>query len=196
MSILNRLGSAGNFSYWSFIWLMSKSRTENLSNTEIFRKATFSGKIALVLATWFSSGLVPFASGTSGTLAAIPLVFILNEFGILNNAVTVLIVLVVAIWSSDRTQDLLEKKDPSEIVIDEVAGFLLAMSLLPYTWLTLCLSFCLFRFFDVLKPYPIKRLEELNGGFGIVMDDLLAGLYACAGTWIVLFLLGYGNMEY
>lgn len=168
---------------------MSKPRSDNLSTLEVFRKSAFSEKIALVLSTWFGSGFFPFASGTFGTLAAVPLILLLGNLGILNRLFIVLIAIGIAVWSSDRAQDLLGKKDPSEVVIDEVAGFLLTIALLPYSVQTLCLGFFLFRFFDILKPFPIKHLEKLKGGFGIVMDDLLAGLYACAGTWITVFII-------
>ena len=166
---------------------MSKTRSDNLSLLGIFRESAFSEKIAFVLSTWFGSGLVPFASGTCGTLAAVPLILLLDSLGIRDNGLTVLIAVAIAVWSSDRPRVLMGKNDPSEVVIDEVVGFLLAMALLPQTWLALCLCFVLFRFFDILKPFPIKQLETLKGGFGIVMDDLFAGLYACAGTWFILF---------
>ena len=155
---------------------------------DLFRKSGCSGKTALVLSTWFGSGCLPIAPGTFGTLAAVPLILVLNNFGIWYSAFTLLIVVGIAVWSAGLTEDLLEKKDPSEIVIDEVAGFLLATALLPFSWLALGLVFFLFRFFDILKPYPIKHLERLRGGIGIVMDDILAGLYACAGTWVILLL--------
>ena len=77
--------------------------------------------------------------------------------------------------------------DPSEVVIDEVAGFLLTMFLLPLSWLTLGLGFILFRVFDILKPYPIKQAEKLRGGLGIVMDDLVAGIYAHLCVRLILF---------
>ena len=97
-----------------------------------------------------------------------------------------LIITGIGIWAADRTQDLLRKKDPSAVVIDEVAGFMTAMLLLPMTWSSLLLAFFLFRIFDVLKPFPIKHLEKLKGGFGIVLDDLLAGVYAFAAAWLIL----------
>lgn len=167
---------------------MSKVRSDNLLILDLFRRSGFSGKTALVLSTWFGSGCLPIAPGSFGTLAAVPLILVLNNFGIWYSAFTLLIVVGIAVWSAGLTEDLLEKKDPSEIVIDEVAGFLLATALLPFSWLSLGLVFFLFRFFDILKPYPIKHLEKLRGGIGIVMDDILAGLYACAGTWVILLL--------
>jgi phosphatidylglycerophosphatase A len=167
---------------------MSKVRSHNLHILDIFRKSGFSGKTALVLSTWFGSGCLPIAPGTFGTLAAVPLILVLDNLGIWYSSFTLLIVIGIAVWSGGLTQDLLEKKDPSEVVIDEVAGFLLATALLPFSWLSLGLVFFLFRFFDILKPYPIKDLERLRGGIGIVVDDLFAGLYACAGTWVILLL--------
>jgi len=88
------------------------------------------------------------------------------------------VVTVVAIWASDRTQELLGRTDPSEVVIDEVAGFLVTMLLLPTSWVNMGLGFVLFRFFDIAKPWPVRQAERLKGGFGIVVDDLLAGVYA------------------
>jgi phosphatidylglycerophosphatase A len=73
------------------------------------------------------------------------------------------------------------------VVIDEVAGLLVTMFLVPLSWLALGLGFTLFRFFDILKPYPVRQAERLRGGLGIVMDDLLAGLYAHICLRIILF---------
>ena len=92
----------------------------------------------------------------------------------------------VALWASGLTRDLLGKTDPPEVVIDEVAGFLLTMLLLPVSWQALVLGFFLFRFFDILKPFPIKRVERLGGALGIVADDLVAGMYAYAVARIVI----------
>jgi len=84
---------------------------------------------------------------------------------------------LLAIGTSDRSARALEKDDPAEVVIDEVAGLLLTLFLLPATGFNLCLGFILFRLFDILKPYPIRGLERGGGGAGIVLDDLLAGVY-------------------
>jgi phosphatidylglycerophosphatase A len=88
------------------------------------------------------------------------------------------VVIVAAIWASDRTQKLLGRTDPSEVVIDEVAGFLVTMLLLPVSLVSVGLGFIFFRFFDIVKPWPVRQSERLKGGFGIVVDDLLAGVYA------------------
>ena len=103
---------------------MSKDQSDNLSVLDAFGRTGFYGKIALILATWFGIGLVPVASGTFGTLVALPLVLFLNYFGEWYGAFALVVFIVVAIWASDRTQELLGRTDPSEVVIDEVAGFL------------------------------------------------------------------------
>ena len=157
---------------------MSKDQSDNLALIDAFRQAGFYGKIALILATWFGVGLAPVISWTFGTLAAVPLILLLNYFGEWYGVIALVVVTVVAIWASDRTQGLLGKTDPSEVVIDEIAGFLVTMLLLPASLVNVGLGFILFRFFDIVKPWPVRQSERLKGGFGIVVDDLLAGVYA------------------
>ena len=171
---------------------MSESQTDRLTLLESFEKADFLGRTAVVLSSWFFVGLIPVASGTFGTLAAMPLVFVPNIFGPLFGALFILIFVALAFWASDLSQKSLGKKDPSEIVIDEVAGFLVTMFLLPLSWLSLFLGFILFRIFDIIKPFPIRRLEKIKGGPGIVLDDLLAGVYAHIVLRILLGLLKPG----
>ncbi len=157
--------------------LMSRTQSDNLSVPDAFRQTGFNGKAALILATWFGSGLMPRASGTFGTLAAIPLILI-GRLGTGWSAVALVVVMLTALWASQRTQELLGREDPSEVVIDEAAGFFVTMFLVPLTWQSVALGFILFRFFDVVKPWPARQAERLKGGLGIVMDDLLAGVYA------------------
>ncbi|MCP4667281.1 MAG: phosphatidylglycerophosphatase A [Deltaproteobacteria bacterium] len=169
---------------------MSTYQTDNLPLREAFGRTGFSGKIAIILSIWFGAGLFPGAPGTLGTLAALPLVLGMGYLGIWGSALALVMVIGLAIWASGRSQDLLNRSDPPEIVIDEVAGFLCTMFLLPLSWQNLVLGFALFRFFDILKPYPIRRLEWLRGGLGIVMDDLGAALYANLAVRMILFLAG------
>ena len=168
---------------------MSTSQSDNFSLLDIFRKSSLSGKTALALSTWFGSGLLPVAPGTFGALAAVPLVLVLNTIGMWYSALGLVIVTGIAIWASNLSRDLLGREDPPEVVIDEVAGFLVTMFLLPRSWLALGLGFILFRFFDIIKPYPVKRLEKIQGGLGIVIDDLMAGLYANFAVRIFLFFI-------
>ncbi len=167
--------------------MLKESQSDSLK--EMFKEADFLGKTGLVLATWFGTGFMPVAPGTFGSIAAIPLVFCLNELGVLYGSCILVMVIGIGIWAGGKSEKLLGRNDPSEVVIDEVAGFLLTMFLLPSSWQYLVLGFFLFRFFDILKPYPIKKTERLRGGLGIVMDDLVAGLYAHLGLRIILLVM-------
>ncbi len=159
-------------------YLMSKYRSDTLNFKESFGKTHLFGKTALVLSSWFGVGLIPVAPGTCGTLAAVPLFFGMKYIGILYSVIFLIVFIPMAVWVSGISKRLLGRDDPPEVVIDEVAGFMLALFLLPLTWSSLTLGFLLFRVFDILKPFPIGRLEKIRGGIGIVVDDLVAGVYA------------------
>jgi len=167
---------------------MSESRSDNLTFKESFKKADFSGKTALILSSWFGAGLMPVASGTFGTLAALPLVIVVNYLGVIYTGISLIIIIPLALWSSDISQRLLPRDDPPEVVIDEVAGYLLTTFLLPFSWLSISSGFILFRVFDILKPFPIGMIDrKMKGGVGIVLDDLLAGVYANLCVRALLF---------
>ena len=168
---------------------MSENQFDTLTLRKIFKRADVRGKTALVLSTWFGAGLVPKAPGTFGTLAGLPLVLIIKYFGSLYEALFLFAFVFLAIWASDRSCRLMGREDPSEVVIDEVAGYLLALFLVPSSWPAITLGFLLFRVFDIWKPFPIKRLEVIKGGPGIVLDDLMAGLYANMVLRVVLLLI-------
>jgi phosphatidylglycerophosphatase A len=165
---------------------MSKSRSDNFLLRKVFRESGVPGKTALAFSTWFGTGLLPVAPGTFATLAAIPLGIGMAYLGVGQRFLVFALVVTVAIWASDRSAKLLARHDPSVVVIDEVAGYLLTVFLLPLSWLNLVMGFIFFRFFDIVKPYPVKRLEALEGGVGIVMDDLAAGIYAFLVTKLIL----------
>ena len=160
-----------------------------MSAQDAFKWGGFYGKTVSILATWFGTGLVPVAPGTFGTLAAVPLVMLVDGFGIVFRTLSLVIVTALAFWASDRYQARLGQNDPHEVVIDEVAGFLLTMFLIKASWPALVLGFIFFRFFDIIKPYPIRHAERLKGGVGIVMDDLLAGLYALLSVRACLYFM-------
>ena len=171
---------------------MSKLQSDNLNLKESFGKTGLCGKTALLLSSLFGVGLMPKAPGTFGTLVSLPLVMVMNYLGGFFGALFLIIFIPIAIWSSGLTQKLLGQDDPSEVVIDEVAGFLLTLFLLPSSWHILFLGFVLFRLFDILKPFPIGMLEKkIRGGTGIVIDDLVSGVYA--NLCLRIFLLFFEN---
>lgn len=128
-------------------------------------------KIILALSTGLFLGYSPKAPGTMGTLLGVLLVFILPL-----NLLTLTGFIVLGIVTAGLGEKILGKKDSQEIVIDEIVGYMVAMYLIPVNAVTLTLAFILFRFFDITKPGPIKKIQEFHGGLGIMLDDLVAGL--------------------
>ncbi len=142
----------------------------------------------LILATGFGVGYSPVAPGTLGTLIAIPIYYFLSEIHFPLYEITLIAFFFLSVWISENAERFFGKKDDQRIVIDEVIGFLITMLWVPKTLLFVIIGFFLFRFFDILKPFPIRRLEKgFKGGFGIVLDDVVAGVYAN-----IIFRLIYG----
>lgn len=155
--------------------------------------------LALAIATW-GVGYLPLMPGTFGSLVGVGLFLVLTRIttGIslfVLVAVSTLAVALSGIWAATRTEELAGRKDPGKVVVDEVAGQMLA--LLPLTLFTVnpstsavIVSFILFRCFDIVKPYPAGRLEALKGGFGIMCDDLVAGVYAAVIASVIIAIFG------
>ena len=125
---------------------MISNRADNLTLQESFNGADFFGKVALILSSWFGIGLAPKAPGTFGTLGAVPLAIVVSYFGFLSQGIAIIIIIPLAIWSSEVSRKLIGREDPQVIVIDEVAGLLLAVFLFPLSWLSIILGFVMFRF--------------------------------------------------
>jgi phosphatidylglycerophosphatase A len=129
------------------------------------------------IATLGFIGYMPFAPGTFGTLAAVVFMIILKPSVSLHIALTVFFI-IAGILSSDKTEKFLGQKDSRHIVIDEFTGYMSSLLFLPLSWGYIIAAFILFRFFDILKPPPLRRLEDVfNGGFGIMADDIGAAVY-------------------
>ncbi len=140
----------------------------------------------LFLAFGFGSGLAKKAPGTFGTLAAIPVYWLFAQADSLVYSFLTLVVTVGGVWICGIAAEKLGEHDFGGIVWDEIAGFLITMWLVPLTWQTIITGFILFRFFDILKPWPIKWLDrQVQGGLGIMLDDVLAGIFA--GGLLLLF---------
>lgn len=136
-------------------------------------------KIVEITATWFYTGYSPVAPGTAGTAAAV--VFYLLLFQHMNHlaySVIVVLITVLGIYVSSRIVEKSGEKDPSYIVVDEVTGYLVTMLFVPHETRYVILGFILFRVFDIVKPFPARRLEKVYGGYGIVLDDVAAGLWS------------------
>jgi phosphatidylglycerophosphatase A len=163
--------------------------------------------IALIIATC-GVGFLPLAPGTWGSLIGLGLhaglrgVLLttltpvagrgnLSYAVVTGELVAVACIALIGIWAGSRTERLSGKKDPGKVVIDEVAGQVLALTAMPLagpSW-TIVLAFVAFRFFDIVKPYPARRLESLESGLGIMADDIVAGAYAALAVAVVVLLI-------
>ncbi len=134
---------------------------------------------SVLLATGFGAGYIPKAPGTAGAAEGCLLFLLLSPLPApLYYAATVLVT-IVAIWSSGLAEKALGVKDPPQVVIDEIAGQLIALAAAPCQWPYVLAGFALFRLFDIVKPWPVNRINDgVPGGAGIVLDDVAAGLYA------------------
>lgn len=142
------------------------------------------------IATWFGCGLSPVISGTAGSLGALPFAYVIHvTLGSMALFVASLLMFVIGWWASN--QYLLHTgrdDDPREIVVDEVAGQWLLLSVLLPTWQSYLVGFILFRIFDITKPWPVCVADEkIKGGLGVMFDDMLAALYPILVYLIILF---------
>lgn len=167
--------------------------------------------LALAIATC-GVGYLPLAPGTWGSLVGMGLYLLVRgsamkvmfdvgagrNFNLLHvyygviafELVAVVVISWVGTWAASRTEKLSGRKDPSKVVVDEVAGQFIALIPVPFmvspAWWAMILAFILFRFFDIVKPYPARKLESLPGGMGIMADDLIAGVYAGLGVMLAV----------
>ncbi len=140
------------------------------------------------IACGFGTGAAPYAPGTFGTLAALPIYWVMQASSLSVYLAATLILFVFGVWICGRTADALGVHDHGGIVWDEVVGFLVTMSFAPAGWIWWLCGFLLFRLFDIWKPWPIRLLDkQLGGGFGIMIDDVLAGVYAALCLQILVY---------
>lgn len=149
-------------------------------------------RISLWMATLFGVGFVPKFPGTAASLLTLPVVYVLYSMGIWVYLAVALVVSVLAVPVCGRASKILNHPDPSVIVLDEVAGMLIAampglmMCASPgHRWIFLFIAFVCFRWFDIRKPGWIGKIQDVHGGAGIVLDDVLAGLAAAAISGLV-----------
>ena len=146
------------------------------------------------LANWFSTvfkvGYLPLAPGTWGSLAALAVWFLIIEStSTITFIALIIIIFALGVYTSSITERYLNKIDPSVIVIDEWVGQWIALLFLPKSLLWGLVAFALFRLFDIWKPYPINSLDKISNGWGIMLDDVLAGLYALLGVQLLRYLI-------
>ena len=147
------------------------------------------------LFTGFYSGYMPVAPGTMGTIVGmcilIAMHYIFVEHFFYANIALIIITLYPAVLLGDSAEKFYNKKDPQQVVLDEMQGIWITMIFVPFNWITVLMGFVLFRLFDILKPFPIKKIQNFKGGLGIMADDWLAGVYACLCLHGIIKLASY-----
>jgi phosphatidylglycerophosphatase A len=133
--------------------------------------------VILFIAQGAYAGRFPFAPGTAGTVVGVFLYLEMKGMPPLHYFSVCFLVILVGIWAAGRAEIILNRTDSPSIVIDEIAGYLTAMFMVPPRWSFIVAGFLLFRLFDIMKPWPLRRLEELHGGPGVMLDDVGAGVY-------------------
>ena len=145
--------------------------------------------VALSIATAFGVGYVPFAPGTFGSAIGLA-IWALLPASPAAHAAAILVMFAVGAWCGTVAERHFGGTDPGPVVIDEVMGMLLTLFMHPVGWRGAVAGFFLFRAFDVLKPYPADRLEQLPGGLGVMADDAMAAVYANLALWAAIAALG------
>ncbi len=141
-----------------------------------------------ILSFGFGAGFSPFAPGTMGTLIAIPIYLLLASFSSIIYLSIVVVSFVIGCWASGQTANALGVHDHPGIVIDEIVGYLVTMLLVPVAWYWILLGFLFFRIFDIWKPWPVSLADKrVQGGLGIMLDDLFAGIYSLLSLHIVIW---------
>ena len=148
-------------------------------------------RFVLFFATGFGVGYSPIVPGTLGTLITIPIYYFLSTIKTPIYEVTLVAFFFLSLWVSEKAEIFFGKKDDPRIVIDEMMGFLITMLWVPKTALFIIIGFFLFRFFDIVKPPPIRLVERAQGGFGVVLDDVVAGVYSN----IILQIISYFTLS-
>ena len=149
--------------------------------------------LVLFLASNAGLGYSPVVSGTVGTLAGLPAFYLLAGLEAPSYTLAWLILFAIAVWAAEHAGRIYGVADDGRIVIDELAGYLVTVAFLPFSWWTALLGFVWFRIFDILKPPPVNWVDrKLKNGFGVVLDDVLAGIYAAIALRLTLALFDLG----
>ena len=145
----------------------------------MIERLKFEGKWERWVAFGFGSGLSPVAPGTAGTLIGIPVVIFFQFLPTVVALIGTLLIVLLSVWVAGVVTRQIGVEDHPSIVIDEIAGYVLAMTMIPLTWWTMIVGFLIFRLLDIYKPPPAGWLDRnCTGGFGITADDIVAGIYA------------------
>lgn len=148
-------------------------------------------KLIVALATGLYSGKIPFAPGTWGSAFALIPWYFCRGLSLVNYLIVLVLIFVVGFLTSGSAEKILDRPDPGCIVIDEILGMFITLTLAPNHPIAWLLGFVLFRIFDILKPFPVSWFDtHLHGGIGIMMDDVMAGIYALICLQLIWLVIG------
>lgn len=144
-----------------------------------------------MIATFFNVGKFPLAPGTLASLITTIVFYLVNVYlkpSIYGQIAAVVLLFIIGIPAAAASEKHFQKKDPGQCVIDEVPGQMIALLFIPYSIGLYAAGFFLFRFFDIIKPFPVKQADRIKGGFGIMFDDILAGLYSLGLLHLLIYI--------
>jgi phosphatidylglycerophosphatase A len=145
-------------------------------------------QIIILISTFFYTGYLPKGSGTFATLCFLPFYYFLfrNMHPALYFSITAGLYFI-GVWASNYAAVIFKDDDPSEVVIDEVVGYLITMFMIPFTWKRMIVGFFVARILDIIKPFPAYQAQSLRGGNGIMADDAISGVQGLALMWILIY---------
>jgi phosphatidylglycerophosphatase A len=148
---------------------------------------------ASLIAHWFGAGLMPFATGTWASLAALPFAAVITWFfGWPGLAIATVAVSLLGWWAAETLVSRGDVNDPGYIVVDEIAGMWLTLLAAPFTWWAYAIGFVLFRIADIVKPFPAGWCDRnVHGGLGVMLDDLVAAIWSALTMWLIATLVIY-----
>ncbi len=145
--------------------------------------------IARLLATGFYTGYAPKAPGTAGSLFGLFLYWAIPGSKSVYSLVGIVLLFLAGVWAADRVEKETKVYDNQIIVIDEIVGMLITVVLFEKTLISLAVGFLLFRFFDIIKPFPAKSSEKIPHGWGVMIDDVVAGIYSALSLRLIYYFL-------
>jgi phosphatidylglycerophosphatase A len=152
---------------------------------------TIKKAVILFIAEGAYSGRVSGAPGTVGTVVGVFLYLLIKDLPTLWYLIVFVLVAGIGTWVAGEAEKQLGRKDAPSIVIDEIAGYFVSMFMIPFGWGMVIAGFVLFRIFDILKPWPIKKLQDVHGGAGVMLDDIGAGIYTNVILQVVVWIKIY-----
>ena len=135
-------------------------------------------KLIILFVTACYLGYAPVISGTFGSLGGLIIYYFIEDLSLYFFATTIIVLFVAGCYGATRAEEYFGRKDSSEIVIDEVVGMLITLYLVPFNWKYMIAGFVIFRIMDIIKPFPGRAAEKIPGGMGVMLDDVIAGIYA------------------